>query len=216
MCKFNAHPRTVHAPTGALCGFGCPWRPFRATPLSMSNILIPLATAATLCSWIVGSALDAAFMSSVLDAAVRPTGAVTLLAWPIRSRSSASEWLSTPVPLCRIYPQRALAASALSWKRRSPPCQAEAPSVRLRGRQSLLERRVPNHSPSRHRSTRLVLQTVANNCNPIRGLHGLARPERSSASRSHRDASTRTGRRHHVVAGESYKLDHGETLRGGR
>jgi hypothetical protein len=34
---------------------------------------VRLATAATLCSWVVGSALDGAFLSPVLGAAVRPT-----------------------------------------------------------------------------------------------------------------------------------------------
>jgi hypothetical protein len=39
----------------------------------MSNSLILLAAPATLCSWVIGSALDAAFLPSVVDAAVRPT-----------------------------------------------------------------------------------------------------------------------------------------------
>jgi hypothetical protein len=42
----------------------------------MSNSLTRLAAAAKYCSLVVGSALDAAFMSSVLDAAVRPADAL--------------------------------------------------------------------------------------------------------------------------------------------
>jgi hypothetical protein len=43
----------------------------------MSIGLIRFDAAATLYSWIAGSALDAAFLSSVLGAAVRPTGVVS-------------------------------------------------------------------------------------------------------------------------------------------
>ena len=41
----------------------------------MSNRQIRSAAAVTLRSWVAGSALDAAFLSSVLGAAVRPTDA---------------------------------------------------------------------------------------------------------------------------------------------
>jgi hypothetical protein len=71
--------RTIHAPAGAPCGFGCSSHPIRATPLAISNSLIRWAADATLCSWVVDSALDAAFLSPILGAAVRPTDARKLV-----------------------------------------------------------------------------------------------------------------------------------------
>jgi hypothetical protein len=41
----------------------------------MSSSLIRLAAAATLCSWLVGSALDARLLAAAPNAAVRPTEA---------------------------------------------------------------------------------------------------------------------------------------------
>jgi hypothetical protein len=82
------------------------------------------------------------------SAAVRPTGAVTLLDLPIPSRISANDSLSAPVPLCRIYPMRAPAPSALRWMLRSTLSPSETTSVHQRGRQSFLKHSGPCQSRS--------------------------------------------------------------------